>query len=423
MVKVILNRLKSAMINISVGILNLFIHRDKKILLFGAWMGSKFADNSRFWFQYLHENKCKYGIKKLIWVTRNEKVYTEMLEMGYEVYMMKSFKSLYWHLKAGVHVVCNMYAQTGKYPGDILGELSIGAIKIQLWHGVGIKASAKTTNDSKNYERSMSIKRRILRYINGLYVYSHFVLYPGGWDRAYYLTTSPENTRVMKACYGIYDKLVIESNYPREINDFILMKKEIEVINTLRGKFRHVILYLPTFRDGRDSYSNYVHPLSMPGLLEYLACNNCVWIEKEHSASTYNETNNYSSNVYKLESDFDINTIYQYVNLLITDYSSASSDCVFRWVKTLYFVPDFEEFKNKDRGFVSEYEKYCPGYIVKKPDELVQYIDKAFNENFFDEQMTKRYKETIRLLFDNKKCDLDNISRDIFTSIGVWEKS
>lgn len=417
----VLNLIKNMLTNIIVSVLNLFIKRDKGVMLFGSWMGEKFADNSRFWFQYLHENKEKYKIKRVIWVTRNEEVYDEMLEIGYEVYMMKSLRSLYWHLKSGVHVICNMYSKTGKYNGDILGEFSLGAIKIQLWHGIGIKASAKTTNDSKEYQRSMSIKCRISRHANRLYVYSHFFLYPGGWDRAYYLTTSQENTRVMKACFEVHDNLIIESNYPRETNEILLIKKEIEFIATLevmKERFSNIIIYLPTFRDGHDGYSNYVHPLSIPGFLEYLEYNNFLWIEKEHSASTYNKSNN-SSNVYKLESNFDVNTIYEYVNLLITDYSSASTDCIYRWIKTLYFVPDFDDFKSKDRGFVSEYEKYCPGYIVKKADELVNYINEAFNGNYFDEQMTKRYKDTIELLFGNKKCDLDQISKDIFTSIGV----
>ena len=45
---------------------NLFIKRDKKIWLFGAWMGDTFSDNPRFLFQFLHCNKNQYGIKSCI---------------------------------------------------------------------------------------------------------------------------------------------------------------------------------------------------------------------------------------------------------------------------------------------------------------------------------------------------------------------
>ncbi len=54
-------------------IVNLFIWRNKKVILFGSWMGDKFTDNPRFMFQYLHAHRDEYDIKKLVWVTRNEK--------------------------------------------------------------------------------------------------------------------------------------------------------------------------------------------------------------------------------------------------------------------------------------------------------------------------------------------------------------
>jgi len=53
----IISRLKNASVNLAVCVYGLFFKRDNKIILVGAWMGEKFADNSRFLFQYLTSHK------------------------------------------------------------------------------------------------------------------------------------------------------------------------------------------------------------------------------------------------------------------------------------------------------------------------------------------------------------------------------
>ena len=85
---------------------NFGIRRDKNVVLIGAWMGLKFADNSRFLFQYLSENVNSLNLKKVIWITRNPEVKKTLDNMGYESFIVGSEESNYWHLKAGIHIVC-----------------------------------------------------------------------------------------------------------------------------------------------------------------------------------------------------------------------------------------------------------------------------------------------------------------------------
>ena len=134
--------------NLCIFLLNLFIWRSKQIWLFGSWMGEKFADNSRFLFQYIDENKKTFGIKKVIWVTKNPDVLNELRLHGYECYLFNSKKSFYYHIKSGVHVICNSSASK-RFCNDIRTNLSFGAKKIQLWHGVGIKAVGNLKSSSR----------------------------------------------------------------------------------------------------------------------------------------------------------------------------------------------------------------------------------------------------------------------------------
>ena len=91
--------------NIITALITIFIRRDKNTMLMGSWYGRRFGGNTRYLFQYLSENKEKYGLKKVIWVTREDTIYSELKKMGYNVYMMKSKESIYYHFKAGIHAL------------------------------------------------------------------------------------------------------------------------------------------------------------------------------------------------------------------------------------------------------------------------------------------------------------------------------
>ena len=58
--------------------------RDDSIVLIGAWFGNKFADNSRYLFQYLDKNKEELGLTHVVWVTRNKDTYSILKNMNYE---------------------------------------------------------------------------------------------------------------------------------------------------------------------------------------------------------------------------------------------------------------------------------------------------------------------------------------------------
>ena len=124
--------------NIIMAIRSVFWKRQRDIVLFGAWFGDKFADNSRFLFQYLSENKDALNLKHVVWVTRKEKVLKTLRAMGYECYMMDSPESIKYHKQAFMHIVCNSTANSKGFIPDIDIRYSFGAKRINLWHGVGV---------------------------------------------------------------------------------------------------------------------------------------------------------------------------------------------------------------------------------------------------------------------------------------------
>ncbi len=392
-----LKRFKWLIFNTATIIINIFIKRDKRIWLFGAWMGNKFADNSRFLFQYIHENLEQSHIHEVVWVTRNKAVYDELSHMGYKVFMCGTKESLYYHFKAGVHLICNMYDDIAEHPGDIDGRFSWGATKIQLWHGVGIKACGGL--------RKNIIKPR--RNKPFAWITKTGFLTPGGWNKSYWLVTSAENGRVALCDHGaVTHQKLIYSSYPRFNNAIKLLDSEKTILNQILQRKKsgyRVVIYLPTFR---EDYRKFVQPNKIDGFVEYLLENKILWIEKKHFASNLQD-NIDGTNILVLKQEFDVNILFDYCDLIITDYSSVITDAIAKNIRTLNYVPDYDYYTEEDRGFVADFSLYNPGILVKQHSDLISEINKTLSENYFDLETSEKYLKTKEFLIGEK---IDNYS-------------
>lgn len=364
--------------NILLAFCSLFWKRDKSIVLMGAWFGTKFADNTRFLFQYLNKEKTNLGLSHVVWVTHSPKVCKTMGEMGYEVYMMNSAESIYYHKKAGYHIICNASSQ-GKFNGDILGQYSYGAVKINLWHGMaslkGVDFASREYINKKNKHKFLYSIKEFL--INKSSIFRTFYGKPGGWGNCYFLSTTKEATEIFKKLFLLPQRNYIESGYPRNCEALRLTNEEIHIIATIK-KFPYTILYLPTFREGNKKQNLAELPFY---LKKELAQKKILWIQKGHSADGVfeKETDN-TQNIISLNSDFDINVLYRHITLIITDYSSVMIDAVYYDKPVWFYVPDYDEYMNGNRGFISDpNEIMCgPKFMdIVSLKQALDFIDRA----------------------------------------------
>lgn len=399
------NKLQPMKWNLYTVVKNLIIRRDKKVVLFGAWMGTKFADNSRYLFQYLCQNKKRLNLDHVIWVTRTPVLNEQLREMGYESYLIGTKESDYWHLKAGTHIICDAAFPLKKFEPDIDTRFSWGAKKIQLWHGVGIKSVGLASNDASKIVRRTGGINKLLKNKFEKKITSY-----GGWNTAYYLCTSKLNIWINQKCTGYDNECFFVSGYPRNCKCVQLMDSESHFIECLK-KYKTKILYVPTFR---SEYENYEHPLKAPSLIKYLKKHNCVWIEKPHTASDYHLKEVDSENVLYLSPEYDINTLYDHIDVVITDYSSAAFDAVYRKIPCILYVPDLEEFKNGDVGFIVDFDKYFSCEIQAfNMEELSEKIENVESGEYFTAGIENDYKKIAKDFFDNMSYDNDTIWKKI----------
>ena len=366
---------------------SVFWKKDDAVVLFGSWFGEKFADNPRYLFQYLHKNKEKYALKHVVWVTSKPELCDELKSMGYEIYLMDSQESIEYHKKAKYHLICNamnkVYLNDNgrKYyrNPDINTDYSWRAKKINLDHGVlPFKGVGSASLESKRSHGNSVLK--ISRFLKQNFLYRKFAIYNGGWGDCYIVYNTIENLKTRKLYYDLPEECFFEDGYPRlNIADPELTKDEKKVLE-LMDQYKKVILYLPTFRTGTSTFD--FNEASV-GLSEYLEKNNILWIQKAHSAANIEiSQTEKNDNILTLPSDFDTNTIIPLITLMVSDYSSVIGDAIAYYKPLVFYIPDFDEYKNGERGFVRDPEEMMCGPTAKTISELKEVLEQVLNTDF-----------------------------------------
>lgn len=404
----LINKGRLILSNLVFGLRSILWKKDESVVLCGSWFGTKFADNSRFLFQYLSKEKEKFGLSHVIWVTRNKEVRSQLSQMGYEVFMMDSKESIYWHKRAKYHIVCNKGCDGNGYKGDILGQYSFRAKRINLWHGVaGIKGVGFSSNEYKTVKqkkpRQYAIKEFLITYCKA---YRLFAQDAGGWADCFYLTTTSADTDLIQQRNLLPRNLFIESGFPRNCPCPCVTDEEQKVLDLMKN--HKVILYLPTFRSSAKSFSTADVAKCLEGTLKE---KNILWIQKAHTADKDSDfEQGVNGNILTLFPEFDINVLLPVIDILVTDYSSVASDAMCHNKLVIYYVPDYEEYREGSRGFAINPDEIMCGprafSMEMLREAILDYIDDP------DKGKTDKYT-IVRSKYWNDVFDLGEIWRTI----------
>ena len=400
--------------NIFALIRSLFWKRDETIVLMDSWFGLKFADNPRFLFQYLSDNKELYGLTHVVWVTRNEEVYQTINRLGYEVYMIDSPESIYYHKHAKYHIVNNSPNDNDEFKGELLEGYSFGAVKINLWHGIAGKGVKFSNKQKTGAFSSHPFLFRLYLKLNDFRFWRVLFEQKCGWDDAYFLVQSNEGKNIIKSSFRVKDRNIIMTGYPRICDCSKYTDEENSVIEKLK-LFEGVFLYLPTFRSNMSFSFSDIGEKILPILKE----KRFLWIQKAHTADTQNKikTNMETENVLNLDHNFDINTLLPYIDCLVTDYSSCVIDAIGLKKQVMFYIPDYEEYMSVDRGLTYNPDIVMVGpkaYSIEELKSCILNFNRT-NNIYFDE----RYKKAYELYWgDMGGKTLDDVWKDIMLQVG-----
>lgn len=340
---------KDIFLNIYRWLINVFLKisylkkRDQKLWVFGSWGGKRYADNSKFLFEYVNNHLPDINA---IWITKNSDVKEHIINLGYKCYLYNEKEAMKVRLNAGFTFFTNGMADIGVY------DLSQGSKKIALWHGMPLKRLLFATNNLK--KRKSSLIRKIQYCILKVYVSVH---------RDITIATSQTAKNFLIECFEAKPDTVLITGQPR--NDALFDKSFVANIKELlqHNEDERFVLHMPTWRESDKKGKPFLDGV-IPALYEDINFQEEL-VEKKIKLYIKPHPNvdvkfERKGNIIILKHNFNLDSqeLLAAADTLITDYSSAFIDFALLERPIHYYVPDLEDYSKDRLGVFLNFEDF-----------------------------------------------------------------
>jgi CDP-glycerol glycerophosphotransferase len=342
------------------------VPRDRKKVLFGAWMGHRYADNPKYLLLYLAEHDP--GLK-LVWCGHESVRARLPRETRIRFVQYGSPRALLEVLTAGSCFVSHGFRDVSRF------NLLRGCVLTYLGHGLAIKHMGSVDRPLKS--RIWTAVRRILRQAESF---------------DYYVAVSAEHRRkLMKenAANNIRPEAILDIGQPRV--DFLLRATSDSRLADLRRRFlaelqlpdvRVVISYMPTFRDKAAVNFSFAglsgeHLSQVESLLQRY---DAIILEKNHFRDAIGgpaAAGSNSTRIVRLDESRVVDTqeLLLSTDLLITDYSGCYLDYLILDRPVVHFAYDRSYYTQADRGLYFHLDAIAGGPVVERIEDLLQALE------------------------------------------------
>jgi CDP-glycerol glycerophosphotransferase len=358
--------------------LDVLIPKNESLYVFGFKRG-KYAGNTKHLFEYIIENHPEI---KAVGLTLDK----EICEHVYSKYEKRlclniySLAGLWTFLRSKVALFTH-----GK--GDFVQLLSTRTTKltVNLWHGEGIKANAYALT-TLNIPFEKKLKER--------------------WDL--FTTSSRFFSLVMINSFRHHIKKTIVTGVAR--NDMLMLnmqkpvqEERIKIKELLGLNYvpQHIFLYAPTYRKNKPVRFFPFENFDIERFDKIMTKNQAVIMMRGHLNDMLHENAEETSfellqtkEWFKILSSLDLQDIQEIlhtVTLLITDYSSISTDYLLVDGHLMFFPYDLEKYE-KAEGLMYSYNPMSPGPKIKTGEEFLSYLESYFK----GEDKYKGHRKIIR---------------------------
>jgi len=343
-----------------------------RVIIFSSSNNTDYDYNSKYLFEYILKNhrdyKCKYVINDN---QKREKLRNKIGDFFIET---KSFKGILEVLNAGCWVT------SAGLPVYFLGA-DRRRVVLNLWHGAPLKKIALLQKNISNFTKM---------YFNQIFSKKYTVI----------ITTSRIFIPIMAKSFGVEEKKIKVLGQPR--NDLLWINNDRK--NILKSMYKHlpyykkVILYAPTFRNGKEVTLFPFKDFSINQLNDFLEEQKIIIFIRSHKSGYIYNTLSKSKRIKLMNNDKieDIMEILNIFDLLITDYSGMYIDYLLIQRPIIFLPYDLEEYIFK-RGLNFNYNEFAPGPKPKTQDELLKEVYKLLlDKNYYKkerEEVNKKFNE------------------------------
>jgi len=378
-------------------VINKVFPLNKQKVLFCTKSG-QFNGNAKYFFSYLIQKKDKHPI----WKADDKKNYITLCgEFGENnIFLSEGFmgkiRYIYNYLNAGTIII---RGRTDAWDLMRLGKRKKRKI-INVGHGIvgpGMKRGGAIWQDGvkKKIKQEQKMRRAVTHYIASSDL-MRYIIAAG---------TSVEINKIHVIGMPRLDHFYHAQKNTESIKEKIkgLVKTNIDI--------KKVILYAPTHRDGNPAKLFPFNKFVLSHLQNILVKKNAIILLRTHD-----EENKFSNieigsiNEYITDRIFyfshsvllDVNEIIPCIDLLITDYSSITSDYLLRNKPIIYIPYDLPIYK---RGIhFSDYDNWTPGVKVHSSESFYNAIEESLDDPIKYSSERKNLKNMIHKYYDSNNC-------------------
>lgn len=350
-----------------------FIPKDKDLIIFSAWFGEKYADNTMYLFEYmLHRSN-----HRLYWFTKNYNVYQQLRQNNIPVLYSKTIKAK-WKQSRAIMLLSTV--QTFDFNSLYLNK----CIFLDLDHGFPGKpvGLAQPTVD----ERWKTYYYLNLKGIN------------------FYQTASSKFVvDYLSPCYDVTYSHYIFANKPRidVLFDKDLQEGKNILIDKLRQKSR-IITYLPTHRSCGRVQMKLTDIFNLSEIQRLCEANNFFFVIKKHFYHRNEEENLsiYNNIIDVTNINIDTQVLLAQSDVLITDFSSCYNDYLALNRPIIFYAYDYDDYMLHERDYYWKYDKIKAGYTTKNKEEFISALENI-SKDWSDSKHAEGRTEMRRMYFDD----------------------
>ncbi len=352
-------------------LLMLLVPKDKKLILFSAWFGKRYCENSMYEFEYCLKNSHF----KCFWYAKDKRLYKDLKNKGIPVVYANSLKGVWYQVRAKMLVSAVQFSDFNQF-------LLAGCIYLDLDHGYPGKPVTLDITDKYSASTKWYYQCR-----------SHVDFYK--------IMASKFSKNILSEQLDVDSNHCIFCNMPRVdvLFDLELQKGKNTQISEIK-KNNKIISYLPTHRSSGKKKMDMNNILDLKSIQEICEKQNAFFVIKKHFYHKNEIDNIVFPNIIDItHENIDTQVLLAQTDILVTDFSSCFVDYLPTDRPIIFFAKDYDEYMAKERDYYWKYDLIHAGYTTKTTEDFLSALA-AVTTDWKDSSHTDGRKEMREVYFD-----------------------
>lgn len=335
----VINRLFTWSASSFLKILGWFIPQDDKMIVFSGHT-RKYNDSPKALYEYMLAHPDKYGQYKCVWALEdpdNVDVPGNPIKVKADTirYFKYTLESKYWVTCVNIERSLHYKKRACRY--------------LNTWHGTPFKHVGNDAGGRKDYDF-------------------------GSVDLFCY--ASDFEKEIYRRAFKVREEAMIPTGLPRNDELYKVTPEEVRDLKRRLGLplDKIIILYAPTWRDSTDNGKTCaIKPPVDAKKWEAKLKRDYVVLFRMHAYTNKLLGVEFNDTLRDYSSYPNVNDLFKVADILISDYSASMADYSILERPIVCFVYDYEEYR-EERGLYMDYSKDLPSGILKREDQVLDYI-------------------------------------------------